>query len=138
MGMEADLILNQNELVRKLDMKYTNYICQLLKQKSLILNDLQRQFIEQRIRIKQTFSNQQSGDNHYNNNHKNENQIRSNPMLNEQSPSSIKSLSAITINSEIPNILSSEINVSSVNEQKFVPLNSLEQQIAYIASLSNV
>merc|ERR1712228_573004 len=50
--------MNHNALVRKLEQEYTNYICKILKQKSIILDNLQQQFIEQRNRIKQTFSNQ--------------------------------------------------------------------------------
>ena len=56
--VETDLILTHNKLVRTLEMEYTNHICQLLKQKSTILNNLQQQFIEQRNKIKQTLSNQ--------------------------------------------------------------------------------
>merc|ERR1712228_826317 len=55
--METDLILNHNELVKKLDDEYTNRICKLLQQKSMILENLQHQFIERRNRIKQTFPN---------------------------------------------------------------------------------
>ena len=54
--METDLIMAHNELVRQLEEEYTNRICTLLKQKSMILNGLQRQFIERRNCIKQTQS----------------------------------------------------------------------------------
>merc|ERR1712228_201878 len=123
--METDLIMNHNELIKKLEQEYTNYICTLLKQKSMILDNLQRQFIEQRIRIKQTLSSRNS------NNYKKENQI-SNPLPNGQSTESIQSLYAMPIKSEIPN------NASPINEQTMAPLNSLEEQISYIASLENV
>ena len=56
--METDLIMNHHRLVRILEMEYQNHICKLLKQKSLILDNLQQQFIERRNRIKLIFANQ--------------------------------------------------------------------------------
>merc|ERR1712228_71760 len=56
--METELIIIYNELARRLDEEYTNHIFALLKQKSLILDNLQKQFIERRDSIKQTISNQ--------------------------------------------------------------------------------
>ena len=56
--METELIMTHNNLVRSLEAEYTNHICKLLKQKSEILNNLQRQFIERRNIIKQRFENQ--------------------------------------------------------------------------------
>merc|ERR1712228_755372 len=58
--------MTHNELIRKLEQEYTNYICKLLKQKSMILNDLQQQFTERRNRIKQTLSNRHIIDNEEN------------------------------------------------------------------------
>ena len=56
-SMETSLIMKHNEMMRRLEEEYTNRICQLLKQKSMIMNSLQQQFMQQRSRINQTFSN---------------------------------------------------------------------------------
>ena len=56
--METDLIITHNDLVSKLEREYTNHICTLLIQKSAILDNLQRQFVERRNVIKQTLSYQ--------------------------------------------------------------------------------
>ena len=53
---ETELVIAHNKLVRSLELEYMNHICKLLKQKSSILNSLQKQFLDQRNKIKQAFS----------------------------------------------------------------------------------
>merc|ERR1719203_731699 len=61
--LETNLIQKHNELVRRLDAKYMDRINKLLAQKSMILMDLQRQFIAQRMKMKQRISKTQSNHN---------------------------------------------------------------------------
>merc|ERR1712228_316902 len=56
--METDLMMNHNDLVKRLESKYADYIRKILKQKRMILHNLQKQFNERRDKIRQTFSNQ--------------------------------------------------------------------------------
>ena len=54
--LESNLIETHNELVRQLEAKYMDHITKLMQQKSMILMDLQKQFIERRRKIKQNVS----------------------------------------------------------------------------------
>merc|ERR1712228_16091 len=56
--METDLMMNHNDLVKRLETKYADYIRKILKQKRMILHNLQQQFNERRDKIRQMFSNQ--------------------------------------------------------------------------------
>jgi len=51
-ALESELITKHNELVRRLDDEYTNHISKLLEQKSIVLGNLQKQFIERWNKIK--------------------------------------------------------------------------------------
>ena len=51
--LENNLVMNHHKLLRQLEAKYRDYIKRILQQKRVIVMNLQKQFIEQRYRMKQ-------------------------------------------------------------------------------------